>query len=263
MTKLQGKIALITGAASGIGAACALRFVEEGAIVVGFDLNDTAEGDWAAAVKKEPKCKLITGSVTDDDTVAKAVTEIKDEFGSIDIVLASAGIVRPAPVHLVDVADWDLVVDVNLKGIFLVCRHVLPVMLEQGSGNIITISSAMGLEGQELAPSYAATKAGVNNLTRNMAIDYGRKGIRVNAICPGFIETPMSHDPNDPATSLNDQICAAHQLNRLGQPVEVANAAVFLASDDASFITGVALPVDGGWTAGKYFGVADVMGLDY
>lgn len=260
MPRLAKKIAFITGAASGIGAACARRFVEEGAIVVGLDLNDTPTGDWALAAKQQPQCKLIKGSVTDDEAVAKAVATAREEFGAIDILLNCAGIALSGPLHGVVLSDWDRTMDINVKGTFLPSRHVLPIMLEQGSGSIINIASALGLEGQDLTPAYNASKGAVVMLTKNMAIDYGRKGIRVNAVCPGYIETPMSTDLAN--KELDAKIIAAHQLNRMGKPGEVANAVVFLASDEASFVTGIAMPVDGGWTAGKRFDAARIFGLD-
>jgi NAD(P)-dependent dehydrogenase (short-subunit alcohol dehydrogenase family) len=155
------------------------------------------------------------------------------------------------------------VVDVNLKGSYLVSRHVIPHMLEAGGGSVIHVASIEGLEGFEGGSAYNASKGGVVLLMRNMAIDYGRKNIRVNAICPGFIETPLFGNVfEQPAMeTIRGRIAAAHQLGRFGKPIEVANAALFLASDEASFVSGLALTVDGGYTAGRRFGVAEMMGL--
>jgi NAD(P)-dependent dehydrogenase (short-subunit alcohol dehydrogenase family) len=158
---------------------------------------------------------------------------------------------------MLEQAEWDRVLGVNLKGTFLASKHVLPHMIEQGSGAVIHVASVEGIEGFLGGSSYNASKGGVVLLTKNMAIDYARMGIRVNCICPGFIETPMFESvlggEDSPAAPMRDAIREAHQLGRFGKPVELANAALFLASEEASFVTGVALPVDGGYTAGHRF----------
>ena len=261
MKRLKDRIAFITGAASGIGAATARRFAEEGAVVAGFDLNDTDEGDWAAAVKTEPRCRMHVGSVADEEVLAAAINETRKTCGRIDILFNNAGISPTGPIHELSEADWDRTIEVNLKSIYLACRHVVPIMLEQGSGCILNTSSALGIEGQDIVPAYNASKGAVILLTKNLAIDYGRHGIRANAICPGYIETPGIEPVID--SPLNDAITAAHHLGRMGKAEEIANAAVFLASDEASFITGAALPVDGGYTAGKHFNAAELFdGMD-
>jgi NAD(P)-dependent dehydrogenase (short-subunit alcohol dehydrogenase family) len=154
--------------------------------------------------------------------------------------------------------------DVNLKGTLYASQAVLPGMLARERGSIVNIASVEGMEGFEGGSAYNASKGAVILLTRNMAIDYGRRGIRVNAVCPGFIETPLFRSTLelDAMTEIRDKIRDAHQLGRFGQPVEIANGALFLASDEASFVTGQALPVDGGYTAGHRFGIARMMGLD-
>jgi NAD(P)-dependent dehydrogenase (short-subunit alcohol dehydrogenase family) len=259
MPRLNKKIAFITGGSSGIGAACALRFVEEGAIVVNYDLTDAEQGDWALAKAHESNCLFIKGDVTDDDGLKAAVTKAHDRFGAIDILLNSAGMAGVGSVHLVEVEHFDKAMEVNLKGTFLACRHVLPIMMEQRSGSIMNIASVEGLEAQEFTAPYNASKGAVVLLSKNMAIDYGRWGIRVNAICPGFIETPMSAAIEDPR--MRKAVDAAHQLGRMGTPREVANVALFLASDEASFVSGGAVTVDGGFTAGKRFGIDEMYGL--
>ena len=180
---------------------------------------------------------------------------MKERLGRIDVLVNSAGVAGGGLVHMLEQKDWDVVLDVNLKGTYLVSKHVLPVMLAQASGSIVNIASVEGIEGFLGGSSYNASKGGVVLLTKNMAIDYARAGVRVNVICPGFIDTPMFRSvfSMDATKAMQDKIREAHQLGRFGQPVEIANAALFLASDEASFVTGVTLPVDGGYTAGHRF----------
>jgi len=261
MGRLDGKVAFITGAASGIGAASGLRFAQEGASLVGFDLEESSEGvegDWAQAAKAAPAALFQTGDVRSQDDLAAAVGAAKQRFGRIDVLLNSAGVAGGGPVHMIPIEAWDRVVDINLKGTFLASRHVLPIMLEQESGSIINIASIEGVE------AYNASKGAVMLLSRNMAMDYARKGIRVNTICPGFVETPLFESTFSVAglEELRERIREATQLGRFAKPVEIANAALFLASDEASYVTGHALMVDGGYTAGHRFGIAKMMGLE-
>lgn len=260
MPLLEQKVAFITGATSGIGAACALRFIEEGAVVVGYDLTDHASEDWQQALAQQPRCRLVIGDVTDEAALAEAVKLINSEFGGIDILVNSAGIAGYGLVHMLEVEQFDRTMEVNLKGTFLACRAALPIMIEQGSGSILNIASVDGLEAQEFTAPYNASKGAVVLLSKKMAIDYGRKGIRVNAICPGFIDTPMSAAMSDP--EMREKVSSAHQLGRMGKPREVAKVAAFMASDQASFVTGSSIVVDGGFTAGKRFGIAEMYGLE-
>jgi NAD(P)-dependent dehydrogenase (short-subunit alcohol dehydrogenase family) len=255
MGRLAGKVALVTGAASGIGAACALRFAEEGAAIAGLDLQRPDGGDWAAAAKLAPAACFETADVREEARIREAVASVKERLGRIDVLVNSAGVAGGGLVHLLEQKDWDFVLDVNLKGTYLVSKHVLPVMLAQGSGSIVNIASVEGIEGFLGGSSYNASKGGVVLLTKNMAIDYARAGIRVNVICPGFIDTPLFRSvfSMEATKAMQDKIRDAHQLGRFGRPVEIANAALFLASDEASFVTGVTLPVDGGYTAGHRF----------
>lgn len=263
MTRLDGKRALITGAASGIGAACALRFAQEGASVAGIDVQEPADPAWKQASELAPRSHFQIADVRDEAQVAAAVGAARKALGSLDVLVNAAGIAGGGPVHLVQEDDWDRVLDVNLKGTWLVSKHAIPAMLEAGGGSIIHIASVEGLEGFEGGSAYNASKGGVVLLTRNMAIDYGRRGIRVNAVCPGFVETPLLESVlGDPAMAkYRERIREAHQLGRLGKPEEIAQAVLFLASDEASFVTGVALPVDGGYTAGHRVGITELMGL--
>jgi NAD(P)-dependent dehydrogenase (short-subunit alcohol dehydrogenase family) len=260
--RLAGKVALVTGAASGIGFACALRFAREGASVMGFDLNETP--DWKEVEGAAPAAGFVVGDVRDEDAQRAFATRAVSELGRIDVLLTAAGVAAGGPVHLLDAGDWDRVQDINLKGTFLSAKAVLPSMLEQKSGSIITIASVEGLEGTEGGSAYNASKGGVVILTKNLCMDYGRQGIRANAICPGFIETPLLASLLDTPImeKYRARIVDQHKLGRLGKPDEIAGAALFLASDDASFVSGQALAVDGGFTAGHRVGLTELMGLD-
>lgn len=262
--RLEGRVVLVTGAASGIGAACARRLAEEGASVAGLDLAQPGgDGDWKAATEAG-RCLFRAADVRDAGAIRAVVDETTRELGPVDVLVNSAGVAGGGSVHLIEEEEWDRVVDVNLRGTFLASRAVLPGMLEQGRGCIVNLASVEGLEGFEGGSAYNASKGGVVLLTRNMAIDYGRRGIRVNAVCPGFIQTPMFDAVlgQEAMQDVRERIRDAHQLGRFGRAEEIANAVLFLASDEASFVTGVALPVDGGYTAGHRFGVARMMGLD-
>jgi NAD(P)-dependent dehydrogenase (short-subunit alcohol dehydrogenase family) len=248
MGRLDDRVALVTGAASGIGEATTARFRDEGAVVATLDL----QGDVDHAL-----------DVRDEAAVEAAVRAVVDRAGRIDVVVNAAGVAGGGPVHLLPADEWDRVVDVNLKGTYQVAKHVAAVMLGQRSGSIINIASIEGLEGTEGGSAYNASKGGVVLLTKNMAIDYGRVGIRVNCICPGFIETPMMAAvmENEGMKVYRDRWLEEHKLGRFGRPSEIAAAALFLASDDASFVTGHALVVDGGFTAGMRAGVLEGLGL--
>jgi NAD(P)-dependent dehydrogenase (short-subunit alcohol dehydrogenase family) len=255
MCQLEGKGALITGAASGIGRATALRFAEAGAAVFGFDRSEPDANEWKDGF-------FEIGDVRDEDRVAAVVAAAVERLGSLDVVVNAAGVAGGGPVHLVDESAWDDVLDINLKGTFLVNKHALTPMLERGSGAIINIASIEGLEGVEGGSAYNASKGGVILLTKNMAMDYGRRGIRVNCICPGFIDTPLLQSVmvGEPMQGPLARIKEG-QMGRLGRAEEIASGALFLASDEASFIAGHSLVIDGGYTAGHRLGVGEMLGL--
>ena len=262
MGRLEGQVALVTGAASGIGYACALRFAREGAVVVGFDRDDCAE--WDAIAEAAPKNLFIRGSVTDEAAVADLVSTTVRDFGSLDISVNAAGITGGGPVHLVSLEDWNRVMTVNATGTFLVGKYTAGAMMEQPKGgSIINVASIEGVTGTEGGSSYSASKGAVVILTKNMAIDYGRRGVRVNAICPGFIDTPLMRATFESPglSSVRERYRDEHKLGRFGRPEEIAGAAFFLASEDSSFVTGHALVVDGGFTAGMRTGILEPLGL--
>jgi len=262
MGRLEGKVAVVTGAASGIGFACAKRYAEEGACVVGSDIAESPDWDQVASAAKGSQFHIV--DVRDEDAQKQLAAKAREEFGRIDILVTAAGVAGGGPVHLLSVEEWQRVQDINLKGTFLSAKAVLPAMIEQRSGSIITIASIEGLEGGEGASTYNASKGGVVLLTKNLSLDYGRLGIRANAICPGFIETPMFASVMNGAefSEYKERIREQHKLGRFGRPEEIAGAAFFLASDDSSFVTGQALAVDGGFTAGHWIGVTKLMGLE-
>jgi len=264
VARLDGKVALITGAVSGIGSACALRLAQEGAAVAGLDLRSSFDERWRQACELAPRHSFDEADVRDDVRVGEIVAKVRAEFGRLDVLVNSAGTPGGGAVHELEPAEFERVIGINLTGTFIPCRHALRVMLEQESGSIINIASIEGLQGAEGGSAYNASKGGVVLLTRSMAMDYARKGIRVNAVCPGFIETPMFDAvwAMGGLDEIREKIRDAHQLGRFGKPEEIADAVLFLACEESSFITGQALPVDGGFTAGHRFGVAGLMGLE-
>jgi NAD(P)-dependent dehydrogenase (short-subunit alcohol dehydrogenase family) len=252
MTRLAGKVAVITGAASGIGAACARRFADEGARIAGLDVNDPPAEHRAAIEAASGESHWERVDVRDEASIERAVGAALARFGHIDALVNAAGVSGYGAVDELDAAEWDRVLGINLRGTFLVSKHVVRAMKRQRAGSIVNLASIEGLEGMQSQAAYNASKGGVVLLTRNMAIDYGSIGVRVNCLCPGFIETPMTNVLKTPGLEgIRQQFIDLHMLKRPGKPEEVAACALFLCSDDASFVTGHALVVDGGFTAGR------------
>jgi len=259
MPSLENKVAIVTGAASGIGLACARRYAAEGATVVGIDLHES--GDWSSVQALAPNSRFHQVDVTDAAALMAVAETTARDLGSIDILLTAAGVGDGGPVSMLDEDTWDRVININLKGTFLSIKAVLDTMVAQRSGSIITIASVEGLNGTEGGSAYNASKGGVVLLSKNVAIDYGRVGIRCNAICPGFIETPMLNNVMGLMPEFKADVVRETKVGRLGKPEEIAGAAFFLASDDSSYVTGHTLVVDGGYTAGHSHGIVQLMGL--
>ena len=239
--RLDGKVCVITGAAGGIGSTSVQRFQDEGATVVGVDLHDGSPGDLALAC-----------DVTEEHAVQTMYARVKDEFGRIDVLFNNAGISPDDDVSVLDttVEAWQRVQDVNLKSVFLCCKHGIPHLLEAGGGSVINTASFVAVMGAATSQiSYTASKGGVLALTRELGVEFALRNIRVNALCPGPVDTPLlqdlyAHDPKQKARRL------VHvPVGRFGRAEEMAGAVVFLASDESSYITATEFMVDGGLSA--------------
>jgi NAD(P)-dependent dehydrogenase (short-subunit alcohol dehydrogenase family) len=252
--KLHGKFVLITGAASGIGRAAALLFAREDAAVVITDVNESAGQAVAAEIKNNGGRAIFEpGDITRATDCHRVIERTVREFGGLHVLFNNAGIIRRASVVELSEADWDRVMAVNVKAIFLMCREAIPIMASAGGGSIINTASGWGLAGGPRAAVYCASKGAVVLLTKAMAIDHGPQNIRVNCICPGDTDTAMLRSEAQQLGEPGDRFlaeAAKRPLGRLGQPEEIAQAALYLASDAASFVTGTALVVDGGGLAG-------------
>lgn len=248
MGRLDGKVALITGAARGQGAAIARAFAAEGADVVLADVVD--EDGKLVAEDIGPRARYVHHDVTDESSWAEAVRTIIDAFGKLNVLVNNAGILMWSPMHRVSLDDYMKVVLVNQVGCFLGMQAVIRPMRDTGGGSIINQSSTSGLEGMAGVISYSASKFAVRGMTKTAAIELGRWGIRVNAVCPGGINTQMGN----PFAQEGEELERNYEMNpipRIGTPEEVAGLMVFLASDESSFCTGADFVVDGGYTVGK------------
>ncbi len=251
---LRGKVALITGAASGIGRATALLFAREGAAVSLFDLDEPGGRAAARTIEDEGgRALFVRGDVGRDADARRGVDETVARYGRLDVLFNNAGIIRRATVVGTSEEDWDHVMEVNVKGVFLLSRHAVPVMARSGGGVIVNTASVWGLVGGARAAVYCASKGAVALLTKAMAIDHGPQNIRVNCICPGDTDTPMLRSEagmlGDPLDRHMEQ-AADVPLRRVARPEDIAQAALYLAGDASSFVSGAPLIVDGGFVAG-------------
>jgi len=250
MGEFDGRVALVTGAASGIGRASARLFAEAGARVVVADIDlDGADETVALVAAAGGDALAVAVDVADGESVKSMVDRTIDRYGRLDIAHNNAGIMG-AGADIIDMDDavWQRGIDVMLTGVFLCMKHEIPHMIEQGKGVVVNTSSGAGLIGFPGQANYVAAKHGVIGLTRAAALEYVTRGVRVNAICPGTARSRMVDEWMDGSAEAEAEVAALHPIGRIAEPEEIARAALWLASDAASFVVGVALPVDGGYT---------------
>ena len=248
--RLKDKVAIITGAASGIGKATAKLFAEHGAKVVVADIDENGGNKTVTDIQAAgSEAFFIQTDVTIRADTDQMVAQTLKNYDKLDILLNNAGIAMRLPVAELSEDDWHRCLDVNLTGVFLCAKAAIPAMQKNEGGSIINMSSIYGIVGADVRAAYVASKGAVTNLTRGMALDYAEDNIRVNCICPGFVETPLVagvvKNPEE-----YQKLANKHPMRRLGQPEEIAFGALYLASDESAFVTGIALPIDGGYTAG-------------
>ncbi|WDP90002.1 MAG: SDR family oxidoreductase [Desulfobacter sp.] len=250
---MSGKIAVISGGSSGIGYGTAELLARQGAVSVILDIDEANGNDAVASITAlGGKAEFIACNVTSEKDCKSAIDQVTRRHGRIDVLFNNAGVIRRKTVEDLEENEWDLVIDVTIKGAFLLSKYCVPVMAENGGGSIINTGSGWGLKGGNQAVSYCAAKGGIVNMTRAMAIDHGPQNIRVNSVSPGDIDTPLLHDEakqlgEDDAAFMED--AADRPLKRVGQPVDVANAVLFFASPMSQWVTGANLTVDGGGLA--------------
>ncbi|MEL6388919.1 MAG: 3-oxoacyl-ACP reductase FabG [Bacteroidota bacterium] len=238
--RLENKIAIVTGGARGIGEAICEQFVKEGARVIIWDLLDHGQ---EVADRLGPNASFMKLSITSADEVNKAVDEVRKMHGQIDILINNAGITRDRTLLKMSEEEWDLVIDVNLKGLFLVTKAVASIMKEQKYGRIVSAASNVGIRGNYGQTNYVATKSGVIGMTKTWALELGRYGITANCIAPGYTLTPMTEKIPD---NIKEMAISQIPVGFIADPVDIAHGYVYLASDEARFVSGVCLPIDGG-----------------
>lgn len=248
---MKDKITLITGGASGIGRAVALAWAREGAHVVVSDVDEAGAEETAALVRDAGvQAMSVAADVSKPEDCEELVRRTVNQFGRLDVACNNAGIGGPqAPTGEYPLDGWAQVIGINLSGVFYGMRFQLPAMLKNGGGTIVNMASVLGVVGFAGAPAYAAAKHGVIGLTQAAALEYSAQGVRINAVGPGFIHTPMISKLEE-NKAVNDMLVAAHPIGRLGRAEEVAELVLWLSSDKASFVTGAYYPVDGGYLAG-------------
>lgn len=246
MGRFKNKVVIVTGGASGIGLASVQAFAAEGARVVVADFSEQGQTVVEGLEKAGNEAIFVKTDVADSASVRGMVEQTLARFGRIDVLFANAGIAADGPIDALSERAWHRTLDINLTGVYLCDKYVIEQMLQQGGGVIVNCGSIHSHVGKAGVTAYAAAKGGVKLLTQSLAIDYGARGIRVNAVCPGYIDTPLLKDVPAEARA---ELVKLHPLGRLGKAEEVASTVLFLASDEASFVNGASLLVDGGYTA--------------
>ena len=244
--RLKDKTAIITGGGTGIGLATARAFCQEGAKVILFGRRK--EKLEKAVEKLGGSAIMVQGDMTNNNDLDKLINETLHNFKKIDILVNNAGLFNGSPLHEISDSQWDEIMDINIRSVFQLTRRVLPVMLSQKYGSIIHISSILGLIAVPQVAAYNVSKGALNQFSRSIAVEYGSSGIRSNSICPGLIATDMTADLMKDV-DLMKEWSKEYPIGRFGKPEDVANACLYLASDESSFVTGITLPVDGGFTA--------------
>jgi NAD(P)-dependent dehydrogenase (short-subunit alcohol dehydrogenase family) len=252
VTRLEGKSAVITGAANGIGRATAVVFAAEGARIVATDIDaDGLESLRSELEAAGAACATVVGDVSQDTDARRMIDAAVERYGRLDVLVANAGVIPLGSITESTAEDWDYVMSIDGRGMFLSCKYAIEAMLETGGGAIVCLSSISGMAGQARQSTYGPAKFAASGLTKHLAVEWADKGIRVNAVAPGTIRTEaVRRLPEQPGgAEYIEEIRKHHPMGRLGEPEEVAKAIAFLASDDASFITGAILAVDGGYLA--------------
>tara|TARA_B100001123_G_scaffold121258_1_gene141148 strand:+ start:621 stop:1361 length:741 start_codon:yes stop_codon:yes gene_type:complete len=244
--RLKDKTAIITGGGTGIGLAIARAFYQEGAKIILFGRRK--EKLEKAIEKLGDSAMIIQGDMTNNNDLDQLINETLHNFKKIDILVNNAGLFNGSPLHEISDSQWDEIMDINIRSVFQLTRRVLPAMLSQKYGNIIHISSILGLIAVPEVAAYNVSKGALNQFSRSIAVEYGSSGIRSNSICPGLIATDMTADLMKDA-DLMKEWSKEYPIGRFGKPEDVANACLYLASDESSFVTGITLPVDGGFTS--------------
>lgn len=244
MERVKGKVIIVTGGASGIGRETSITLAKEGGRIALFDMNEEKLKETEEFIKNlNAECKGYKVDVSNFESVFEAVTKVKEDFGAVDVLINNAGITIDNFLTKMAIDDWNKVIAINLTGTFNCAKAVAPIMMEKGKGCIVNVSSVVGVYGNIGQSNYVASKAGVIGLTKAWAKEFGKKGIRVNAVAPGFIKTPMTDKVPD---KVIEYMVSKTPMSRMGEAYEVANAILFLVSDESSFITGHILHVDGG-----------------